>query len=90
MLNRITIQNLKCGGCAATIKRKLEQLDGVSNVQVEVESDEVAFELDSNHLTDKVRESLKVMGYPSIDDENSLSAKAKSYVSCAVGRLSQH
>ena len=89
-MKRIAIQNLKCGGCANTIKRKLEKLEGVSNINVEVEKSEVALEIESKDLMDKVEESLRIMGYPSVYDDNSLSAKAKSYVSCATGRLLQH
>jgi hypothetical protein len=33
-------------------------------------------------------EKLISLGYPFEDDDNSLITKAKSYVSCAIGRMS--
>ena len=87
MTAQITVQNLKCGGCANTIKKNLEKLDGVSMVEVEIEKGEVSFEAESDQRLTEVKESLKKMGYPSIDDTNTLSAKAKSFVSCGMGRI---
>lgn len=89
-MERIEIQNLKCGGCANTIKRKLEKMEGVSIVQIEVENSAVLFHMDVENRIHEVKASLKDMGYPPIDDNNGFSVKAKSYVSCAIGRMSQH
>jgi hypothetical protein len=36
-----------------------------------------------------VKDKLKSLGYPSIDDENTLTSRAKSFVSCATGKLSK-
>ncbi len=90
MIYHIYIQNLKCGGCASTIKRKLANLKGVLDVEVEVEKSEVALELEADHFLLNVKAALRLMGYPTIGEENSISTKAKSYVSCATGRLIQH
>ncbi|RDY58665.1 heavy-metal-associated domain-containing protein [Flagellimonas nanhaiensis] len=87
MTTQIIVQNLKCGGCANTIKKNLEKLEGVSKVEVEIEKGEVSFEAESEQEMTKVKESLKSMGYPAIDDPNSISAKAKSFVSCGMGRI---
>ena len=40
----VHIQNLKCGGCATTITKKLNALDDVSDVVVGVEDNSVTFE----------------------------------------------
>ncbi|MEZ4810344.1 MAG: heavy metal-associated domain-containing protein [Allomuricauda sp.] len=87
MMTKIAVQNLKCGGCANTIKRNLDKMEGISDVHVEIESAEVTFNFESDTRIDAVKQSLKTMGYPAMDDENTLSAKAKSYVSCGMGRL---
>jgi copper chaperone CopZ len=34
MITTLEIQNLKCGGCALTITRKLTELHGIENVTV--------------------------------------------------------
>jgi len=34
-----------------------------------------------------VKEKLKSLGYPSIEDTNGVITKAKSFVSCATGKL---
>ena len=38
---KIIIANLKCSGCATTIKKELENLEGVQNVFVDPETDSV-------------------------------------------------
>lgn len=90
MMNNSTviIQNLKCGGCAKTVTNKLTELEGISNVKVDVETSEVAFELKKEEDMQQVIIRLSEIGYPVEGDENSLMQKAKSFVSCAVGRVS--
>ena len=44
MKTTVHIQNLKCGGCANTISKKLNSLDDVSEVSIEVEDNSVTFE----------------------------------------------
>lgn len=83
----VTIQNLKCGGCANTITSKLEELEGVSNVKVDVDTAQVSFELSKEDDMKQVIERLAQIGYPIEGDENSLIQKAKSFVSCAIGRM---
>lgn len=89
MKTTINIQNLKCGGCANTIIKKISSLKGISEVEVNNETDSVSFiaEKDEDILT--VKEKLFVLGYPSVDDANSLITKAKSFVSCASGRVNK-
>ena len=36
----------------------------------------------------EVKEKLKTLGYPEDGEANSLGSKAKSYVSCAIGKMS--
>ena len=91
MLSRtsILVQNLKCGGCANTITTKISTIENISDLQVDVDESEVSF----NYLNDtdvlQVKEKLKQLGYPSVEDDNSLASKAKSFVSCATGKFSK-
>ncbi len=87
MKTTLKIQNLKCGGCAHTIKTKLEALNDIENVTVNTDTDEVSF----NHLEslelDQVTSLLSKLGYPIQGESNPIAKKAKSFVSCAVGRM---
>lgn len=87
MNSTVTIQNLKCGGCAKTVTNKLTELEGVTNVNVVVETSEVAFEIEKEEDMQQVVDRLAEIGYPVEGDENTLMQKAKSFVSCAVGRV---
>ena len=43
MQSQFTIQNLKCGGCANTITKGVDSLEGVSNVHVDIDNSVVSF-----------------------------------------------
>ena len=89
MITTLEIQNLKCGGCAHTIISKLNNLEGIQNVSVETNSNTVSFE---NELASEVESATKLLsklGYPVSGDVNSIGKKAKSFVSCAVGRMAK-
>jgi copper chaperone len=88
MKHKVHIQNLKCGGCAHTITSELGKLDGVTDVIVDENTDAVSFKLDGEDISNVVRR-LDELGYPIENEPNSLFKKAKSYVSCAVGRINK-
>ena len=85
----LTIQNLKCGGCANTIITRLSNIDGIDTVTVNNETDSVSFNYNNENTLNKAVELLSKLGYPVEGEQNPLSKKAKSYVSCAVGRMSK-
>jgi copper chaperone CopZ len=89
MTSVIPIQNLKCGGCAKTIISKLEEIPTITNVSVSVESSSVSFDALKQEDIATAKTKLKAIGYPSLDEENSVLSKAKSFVSCATGKLSE-
>ncbi|WP_338733513.1 heavy-metal-associated domain-containing protein [Mangrovimonas cancribranchiae] len=89
MTAAIIVQNLKCGGCANTITNKLSEINTISNLSINVEESKVTFNYNKAADIILVKETLRALGYPSIDDANSLTAKAKSFVSCATGKLSK-
>ncbi len=88
MNTTILIQNLKCGGCANTITTKISSLENISNVIVDVEASSVSFESDSDKEVPLVINTLASIGYPAEGENNNLVSKAKSFVSCATGRMS--
>jgi copper chaperone CopZ len=88
MNTTINIQNLKCGGCANTITKNLAQLEAITEVTVNVEESMVSFAYPTEEKLMEVKEKLKTLGYPEDGEANSLGSKAKSYVSCAIGKMS--
>ena len=85
----IIIQNLKCGGCAHTVTSKLSEIEGLQNVQVNVEDSLVTFQYDNETQIALAKSKLKTLGYPELDEANSVITKAKSYISCATGKISK-
>lgn len=87
---QIEIENLKCGGCARSILNGLAEMSGVSNVEVDQENKRVKFSGEEASRA-QVAEKLRSMGYPEKGTLVGLSAgvaNAKSFVSCAIGRMS--
>jgi len=88
MTTKITVQNLKCGGCANTITTKISSLENVTNVVVDVESSSVSFNTNSEENIATVKDKLATIGYPAEGESNNVVSKAKSFVSCATGKMS--
>ncbi|MEZ5541349.1 MAG: heavy-metal-associated domain-containing protein [Pseudomonadota bacterium] len=89
MQHIIEVENIKCGGCANTIKTKLGALPGVSAVQVDIEHGRITLEAPAESRASLV-ETLLASGYPeqgSVEGIKAAKAKAKSFVSCAIGRM---
>lgn len=82
----IIIDNLKCGGCANTITKAIKKIAGVSRVDINLETSEVTIEKDETTSRAIIIEKMTSLGYPEIGNSN-LIHKAKSYVSCAIGRV---
>ncbi|WP_299063468.1 heavy-metal-associated domain-containing protein [uncultured Polaribacter sp.] len=82
----IQIENLKCGGCAATIKKGILALEGVKDVAINIEKSIVSIASEKANI-EEIKAKLSKLGYPEVGDKNTVLHKAKSFVSCAVGRL---
>lgn len=86
----ISVENIKCGGCANTITSKLNAMDIIDSCEVDIENGIVTISGDISGKTDVTQMLLK-LGYPESGTAEGLKAakaKAKSFVSCAVGRMS--
>ncbi len=88
MRTSIEVQNLKCGGCAKTITNKLSELQGINEVTVDADASLVSFTSENTDGTLLAKQALKSLGYPSVEDNNTMVSKAKSFVSCATGKMS--
>lgn len=89
MKTTLHIQNLKCTGCERSIIKKLNDLDGIKTVFVNIEKATVLFSYHHEAQIDNVKRELAKLGYPVVGEKNSLGSKTKSYVSCAVGKLAK-
>ena len=88
MKTTIKIQNLKCHGCANTITKKLNLLKNISEVEVNNDEQTVTFLYNNEADLVSVKSTLQSLGYPEFSEINSMGEKAKSFVSCALGRVS--
>ncbi len=87
MSTTIEILNLKCNGCVNTVKKGILSIDGLSEVEVDLDNSKVTVPTDNEDLLLQVKEKLSKMGYPELGDPNTLIHKAKSFVSCATGKM---
>ena len=87
MRTTVHIQNLKCGGCECTIVNELNQQKNISEVEVNINDESVSFNFHTNHDFERAKHILSTLGYPILGEENKLITKAKSYISCAVGKI---
>lgn len=59
---KFTVENMKCGGCSSAVQTKLEALDGVEHVKVELATKTA--EVQGSVNPDLVIETLTEAGYP--------------------------
>ncbi len=83
----IVVENIKCGGCGNTVTKTVKKVPEVSEVAVDVETGKVTYEASSD-VSQQVQQLLEKAGYPTEGNGNIITT-AKSYVSCAVGRMSK-
>jgi copper chaperone len=86
MKTEIQVENLKCGGCASTIKKAILAIEGASEIEIDIEKSMVSVRLENDNL-EEIKLKLSKLGYPEVGDKNTVLHKAKSFVSCAVGRM---
>ncbi|WFE68045.1 heavy-metal-associated domain-containing protein [Thiomicrospira sp. R3] len=91
MVHTLKLENIKCGGCVKTIISKLSQFDDVTNAVVDYEQGTLTFDSTQTRLAE-IKSLLLSLGYPeegSVEGLNAVGAKAKSFVSCAIGKMSK-
>ena len=92
MKHTFQVENLKCGGCENTIQKKLKELNGLEEIEVNIE-DKVVTVFTNATAVDGIRnlisQKLTSLGYPEAGQEgsNTLKTKATSVVSCAIGKI---
>jgi copper chaperone CopZ len=92
MKQTFQVQNVKCGGCANTLRKALEDDFGEVRVELRTTPREITLEIEEEKIP-LLRQKLISVGYPLVDEEldtiDTISTKAKSFVSCAIGKMDQ-
>ena len=60
---KIKIKGMSCQHCVKTVKKALEEIDGIANVAVDLATGEATFEETHPVEKDQVREKVKKAGY---------------------------
>ncbi|MEZ4842398.1 MAG: heavy metal-associated domain-containing protein, partial [Flavobacteriaceae bacterium] len=72
-----------------TVTKGLLTVEGVKDVSVDLDASKVTVDTDDEQVLEKVKHKLSSMGYPEVGEANTMLHKAKSFVSCASGRMSK-
>ena len=84
----IIVANLKCDGCAATIKTRLSELEGVKVVRVYNAENKIEIDYEGITPRDVFTRRLEALGYPEAIAESNTNTQLKGYTSCSVVSLS--
>lgn len=87
---QIHVENIKCGGCEKSIIKGISAIEGITDIQIDRDQQMVSVRAD-DALRGTLVAKLKAMGYPEQGSVSGLDAglaNAKSFVSCAIGRVS--
>ncbi|MCB1864216.1 MAG: heavy-metal-associated domain-containing protein [Chromatiales bacterium] len=85
----LQVENIKCAGCANTIRKAVGEDDRVRGVDVDIDNQIVRVDAEEDAREQAVA-TLARLGYPlagSVKGLSSAGAKARSFVSCAIGRI---
>ena len=90
MKQTLEVKNVKCGGCAGTLKKALLEEYGEVEVNLEVEPRQISLEIEEEQI-EALKLKLRSLGYPLTTDElttfQEVGTTAKSFVSCAIGKM---
>lgn len=86
MSHTYRIRNIRCGGCANTIRRKLVE-GGFEVVAVDPGAHAVTIADAPPERIAAGAALLRTLGYPLADEDATIGDFARSVVSCAIGRF---
>jgi copper chaperone CopZ len=87
----LIVENIKCGGCTSSITKKLRSVLSTNNINIDIDAGIVSIDVEEGQK-DRAIKVLQDMGYPqkdSVNGFNSTKAKAKSFISCAIGKINK-
>lgn len=82
------VENIRCGGCVASITDKLKKNHQASEIVIDIEAGKITLNSDDNY--DAIASTLLALGYPkvgTVEGFNKAKTKTKSVVSCAIGKF---
>lgn len=83
---KLLLANIRCSGCATTIKNELLKIKGVENITVDIENDSIDLSYNDPDR-DLIIHKLHSLGYPEATEKNGLLLQLKSYSSCMIGKI---
>lgn len=90
MKQTFEVNNVKCGGCANTLIKALKDEFGDVKVDLEVFPRKITLDIEEDKK-EALKLKLRSLGYPLVTDELSgfekATTTAKSFVSCAIGKI---
>ncbi len=90
MKQSFALLNIKCSGCANSLKKGLKEEFGEVEIDLNVIPRLITLEIEEQDI-EKLKTKVKSMGYPFASQEmgfvDEAATKAKSFVSCAVGKF---
>lgn len=92
MLETVEVANVRCSGCAATITKSLEE-EGFTDISVDLscEPRKVTVDVADEARSAQFKAILRKLGYPLYHEPSGMidtaGLKAKSFVSCAIGKF---
>lgn len=93
MIQTFEVSNIRCGGCANTITKALKENEFHEiSIDLSCEPRKVTVDIVDEATLAQFRAILRKLGYPLFSEENtgldSITLKAKSLVSCTIGKFS--
>jgi copper chaperone CopZ len=90
MKQTFEVLNVKCSGCASTLKKALSVNFGVIEVDLKTEPRRITLVIQEDKIQ-ALRDKLISLGYPmsdeTLDTIQKITTTAKSFISCAVGKM---
>lgn len=94
MQKSFKVQNIKCNGCANTIKKALKADFGDVDIDLTQEPRVVTLKIKDKETENIFCRKMRSLGYPMEDEDlrrlTKSGLKAKSFISCAVGKINQN
>ena len=90
MKREFEVLNVKCGGCANTLNTKLKDQFGEITVDLDKHPRVISLDIKEEKI-EELTLALRNLGYPLTTDKlsgfDSIKTTAKSFVSCAIGKM---
>ena len=85
------VLNIRCGGCANSIRKALK--DKFGEIEIDIENQTVTLNIESVEDEAFLRDTLIKLGYPLSDEKlttfQDIGLKVKSVASCSIGKFSK-